>query len=80
MSLTISDLAQEWEEDKEQIQNMQHEKIVEPINEIFICFGLEEYFEGDPNMHSFDIVEHLFDDEEEYESIHTQAILKKRQL
>ena len=36
--------------------------MVDPINEVFICFGLEEFFDGHPagsDPASFDIVDHM---------------------
>ena len=55
MYLTISD-GEESDDEQE----------VVPISEIFICFGQEEFFEGDQadgNNFDFDIIEHLNDDE-----------------
>ena len=57
---------------------------IKPINEIFICFDHEEYFEGHPDHGSnFDIVEHLAlcqegEAEENHNEFHMAAILNKR--
>ncbi len=56
---------------------------VKPIKEIFICFGQEEFFDGDPQQRAcdFEILD-LFVDEELSESghRHLQAVLEKRRL
>ena len=57
---------------------------VKPINEIFICFGLEEFFEGkleDLQGQNFDVLEQLSDDKESEETnSHMEAILNKRKM
>ena len=56
---------------------------VKPIKEIFICFGQEEFFDGDPRQRAsdFEILD-LFVDEELSDSghFHLQAVLEKRRL
>ena len=50
--------------DDEQLSNAEEiDQEIKPINEIFICFDQEEFFEGHPeNGANFDIIEHLAED------------------
>ena len=57
---------------------------IKPINEIFICFDHEEFFEGHPDHGSnFDLVEHLAlcqdgEAEENHNEFHMATIIDKR--
>ena len=77
----VNDVKDE-EDDKESDANNSDE--IKPINEIFICFDHEEFFDGHPDHGSnFDIVEHLAlcqdgEAEENNNEFHMAAILDKR--
>ena len=60
---------------------------MDPISEIFICFGLEEYFEGHPegsDPKGFDIIDHVLNPEANSltpaEERDADDIIKKRRL
>lgn len=80
LSLPGNDYLETCQDESDKDKEVEHLK---PINEIFICFGQEEYFEGDLNedASNFDILD-LFGEEhrDQLSQNHLEATLKKRQL
>ena len=85
-SLVFSTLSEidDAKADDEQESDADNSDEIKPINEIFICFDHEEFFEGHPDHGSnFDIVEHLVlcqdgEAEENHNEFHMATILDKR--
>ena len=85
-SLVFSTLSEndDAKADDEQESDADNSDEIKPINEIFICFDHEEFFEGHADHGSnFDIVEHLAlcqdgEAEENHNEFHMTTILDKR--